>query len=170
MRRMSRKIRVRYNAPMARFVLGRLAMFPVLLLAMYGGAVLLIMAAPGSGLESGDRELSEAVLNARKAQYNYLEWDAGRAAYGDHPWWKRYFCTWPRRLVWDQDLPAHQYPDWTVYEILRAALPISLQLGVLAFGLATTLGIAVGVASVAARGKWLDHLLLGGTLIGISLP
>lgn len=39
-------------------------------------------------------------------------------------------------LVWDGDLPAHQYEDWTVVEILRSALPASLQLGVLALSLA----------------------------------
>ena len=54
--------------------------------------------------------------------------------------------------------------------IMRSALPISLQVGVLALAFAILLGVAGGVASAAGRGRLLDHLALGLTLIGISLP
>lgn len=144
---------------MLRFALVRLAQFPLLLLVIYAVAVLLVMAAPGEGLESGERELPPEVLQARRVAYNY-----------DQPWWQRYFWTWPRRLVWDQDLPAHQYEDWTVVEILRSALPVSLQLGVLALGLAIVIGIGGGTLSVAMRGRWLEHVVTGLCLVGISLP
>ncbi len=144
---------------MWRYALRRLLMFPVLLLAIYGSAVLLVMAAPGEGLETGARELSPEVLAAKRAAYNY-----------DQPWWQRYFWTWPRRLLWDGDLPAHQYEDWTVVEILRSSLPVSLQLGVLALSLAVLLGLTGGVLAVAQRGRWLEHIALGLCLAGISLP
>ena len=85
---------------MLRYALRRLATFPLLLAVIYGSAVLLIMAAPGEGLESGERELPPEVLAAKRVAYNY-----------DQPWWQRYFWTWPKRLVWDGDLPAHQYED-----------------------------------------------------------
>jgi len=143
---------------MLRFVLRRLLTFPLVLLLMYGGAVLLVTATPGEGLE-GEKELSPEVLAAKRKLYNY-----------DQPWVVRYFWTWPKRLVWDQDLPAHQYEDWTVVEIMRAALPVSLQLGVLALALAIMLGLAVGVLSAVRRGHWLEHLSVGFCLIGISLP
>jgi oligopeptide transport system permease protein len=144
---------------MLRFTLRRLLTFPLLLFIIYAVAVLLIMAAPGEGLETGARELSPEVLAAKRAAYNY-----------DQPWYERYFWTWPKRLLWDQDLPTHQYEDWTVVEILRSALPVSLQLGVLALSLAILLGLTGGVLAVAYRGRWLEHLSLGLCLIGISLP
>ena len=144
---------------MWRYALRRLLMFPVLLLAIYGSAVLLVMAAPGEGLETGARELSREALDAKRAAYNY-----------DQPWWQRYFWTWPKRLLWDGDLPAHQYEDWTVVEILRSALPVSLQLGTLALSLAVLLGLTGGVLAVARRGRWLEHVALGLCLVGISLP
>jgi oligopeptide transport system permease protein len=155
---------------MLRLALRRLLTFPLLLLSIYGGAVLLIMATPGEGLDTGEKDIPPEVLQQRRAAYNYVEWDPARAAYVDHPWWKRYFWTWPKRLIWDQDLPAHQYPDWTVVEIMRSALPVSLQLGALALATAVILGVSVGVLSAACRGRWLDHLALGLTLIGVSLP
>jgi oligopeptide transport system permease protein len=144
---------------MWRYALRRLLMFPVLLLAIYGSAVLLVMAEPGEGLETGARELSREALDAKRAAYNY-----------DQPWWQRYFWTWPKRLLWDGDLPAHQYEDWTVVEILRSALPVSLQLGTLALSLAVLLGLTGGVLAVARRGRWLEHVALGLCLVGISLP
>lgn len=144
---------------MLRFVLRRLLVFPILLFTIYACAVGLIMATPGEGLESGEKELPPEVLAQKRIAYNY-----------DQPWFERYFWTWPKRLVWDQDLPAHQYEDWTVVEIMRSALPISLQLGVLGLGLALVIGISAGTLAVAFRGRWLEHISVGLALIGISLP
>jgi oligopeptide transport system permease protein len=144
---------------MTRFLLQRLLTFPLVLIAVYTGAVLLVMATPGEGLDTGEKDLPPEVLAQKRAAYNY-----------DQPWWERYFWTWPKRLIWDQDLPAHQYEDWTIVEIMRSALPVSLQLGVLALGVAVTLGIGVGVVSAAKRGHWLDQLSVGLCLVGVSLP
>lgn len=144
---------------MISFFLRRLLMFPLLLLAIYGGAVLLVMAAPGEAFEGEGRALSPQALAEKRRAFNY-----------DQHWLKRYFWTWPKRLLWDQDLPAHQYEDWTVTEILRSALPVSLQLGVLALSFAVLLGLGVGVLSAARRGRWLDHFSVALGLIGISLP
>lgn len=144
---------------MLRYAVRRLLLFPLVLLTIYSGAVLLLMATPGDGLETGGKDLSATVLAEKRKAYNY-----------DQPWLQRYFWTWPKRLIWDQDLPAHQYEDWTVVEILRAALPVSLQLGVLAFAGAVLIGVSAGVIAATKRGQWLDHLALGLSLIGISLP
>ncbi len=144
---------------MLRFALRRLLMFPLLLVAVYACAVLLVMAAPGEGLEQGEREFSPEVLAQKRIAFNL-----------DQPWWERYFWTWPKRLIWDRDLPAFQYEDWTVVEIMRSALPVSLQLGVLALGLAILIGVGTGVLAAARRGTWLDRLSIGLSLIGISLP
>lgn len=144
---------------MLRYILRRLLLFPLVLLTIYGGAVLLLMAAPGEGLETGGRDLPPEVLAERRLAFNY-----------DQAWFVRYFWTWPRRLLWDQDLPAYQYEDWTVVEIMRAALPVSLQLGLFAFALAILIGVAAGIAAATQRGRLLDHLALGLSLIGISLP
>lgn len=141
------------------YVLRRLVALPALLLAVYTGAVLLVAAAPGEGLESGERELPPEVLQQKRIAFNF-----------DEHWLKRYFWTWPRRLVWDGDLPAMRYEDWTVLEILRSALPVSLQLGMLALAAAVLLGVTVGVAAAMHRGCWLDYVSTGLCLVGVSLP
>lgn len=144
---------------MAAYALRRILAFPLLLLTVYACAVLLILATPGDGLNVGEKELPPEVLAAKRRALNY-----------DQPWPVRYFWTWPKRLVWDGDLPAHQYEDWTVVEILRASLPVSLQLGVLALSLAVLIGLTAGVLAAAGRGRWLDHLSVALALVGISLP
>src|SRR5262245_49936689 len=119
---------------MARFLLQRLLTFPLLLLAIYGSAVLLVMAAPGDPLEIGDKDLDPQVRQAKRVTFNYDRYvtdGAGTQSVEPVPWWQRYFWIWPKRLVWDGDLPAHRYEDWSVVEILRSALPVSLQLGLL---------------------------------------
>ncbi len=144
---------------MLRYALRRLLFFPLVLLAMYSGAVGLLMFTPGQGLESGEKELPPEVLAQRLKAYNY-----------DEPWWQRYYWTWPKRLVWDRDLPAHQYEDWTVVEIMSAALPVSLQLGVIALGLAMLIGFSAGALAVVGGIPLLDRLTLLLALLGISVP
>src|SRR5262245_35615634 len=158
---------------MARFLLQRLLTFPLLLLAVYGSAVLLVMAAPGDPLEIGEKDLPEEVRQAKRVAFNYERYITDRngvQTVAPVPWWERYFWIWPKRLIWDGDLPAHRYEDWTVVEILRSALPVSLQLGVLALALAVLIGLGVGVASIAGRGRGLNHLTVALGLIGVSLP
>lgn len=158
---------------MTRFILQRLLTFPLLLIAVYTGAVLLLMATPGEGLDFGDRDVAPEALEARRIEFNYARRivdAAGVSRVVDVPWWERYYWIWPKRLVWTGDLPAQRYEDWTVVEIMRSALPVSLQLGVAALALAILIGITAGVVSAVQRGRWLDHLSLGLALIGISLP
>lgn len=139
-------------------VLRRLAAFPLLLLAMYGGAAALVSATPGELFDAGERDLPADVLQQKLRALNF-----------DQPWVQRVFVTWPRRLLWDGDLPSLKYEDWTVVEILRSALPISLQLGVFALGLAILLGITTGVLS-AVGGRTSRAAFGALSLAGISVP
>lgn len=154
---------------MLRYAARRLLTFPLLLFVIYAGAVFLVMAAPGDGLESGEKDLPPEVLQQKRIAYDYDRIGAD-GSIEPVPWWERYFWIWPKRLIWDGDLPTHQYEDRTVVEIMRAALPVSIQLGVLALAAAVVLGVGAGVVSVAGRGRWYDHLSVGLCLIGISLP
>jgi len=144
---------------MLRYTLRRILTVPLVLFVVYAAAVLLVMAAPGEGLETGEKDLPPEVLEQRRRALNF-----------DQPWWQRYFWTWPRRLVVDGDLPAFRYPDWTVVEIMQSALPVSLQLGVLALGVAVLLGVGAGVVSGAWPHSWTDRATLLLTLLGVSLP
>jgi oligopeptide transport system permease protein len=155
---------------MLAYALRRLLTFPLLLLVIYTCAALLLLATPGEAFDTGEKELPPEVLQQKRIHYNYLRLSPTTGEVEPVPWYERYYWIWPRRLLWDGDLPAHQYEDWTVVEIMRSALPVSLQLGVLSLGLAMMLGIGGGAAAVAFRGRWLEHVTVGLCLVGISLP
>ena len=145
---------------MTAFVVRRLLQVPLILLAVYAVSVLLVAITPGDPLATGERELTPEARRAKEIKYNY-----------DQPWYQRYFYTWPiQRLLIDGDLPAHRYEDWTVPEIMRASLPVSMQLGLFAFCLAVAGGTVVGVVSAARRNTWVDYVSVALALVGVSLP
>jgi len=66
--------------------------------------------------------------------------------------------------------PSYKYVGRDVADILRDAVPVSLELGALAFALAVSGGIALGLAAGARRGRIVDRLVTLGSLVGVSAP
>ncbi|NOK61947.1 MAG: ABC transporter permease [Chloroflexi bacterium AL-W] len=48
--------------------------------------------------------------------------------------------------------------------------PSTLQLTLTAMGLATLIGVSAGVIAATARNPWIDGLIMGSALIGLSIP
>ncbi len=57
-----------------------------------------------------------------------------------------------------------------VSTLLKERLPATLELSVAAALLALVVGIPLGVYTALKRDTWLSHLLLAGSLVGVSLP
>ena len=57
-----------------------------------------------------------------------------------------------------------------VADLIREALPYSIQLGIAAFTFAVLFGIPIGVLSANRPGGWFDHLGKGVALAGQSVP
>ncbi len=145
---------------MTAYALRRLLQVPLILLAVYTVSVVMVAITPGDPLATGERELTPEARRAKEVKYNY-----------DQPWLERYFYTWPiKRLLIDRDLPAHRYEDWTVPELMRSSLPVSMQLGLFAFCLALMGGTTVGILSAARPNTWVDYLSVALAMVGISLP
>ncbi len=66
--------------------------------------------------------------------------------------------------------PSYKYVGRDVADVIRDALPVSLQLGAAALVLALVLGIPAGLASGALRGTLLARATLALTVFGISVP
>jgi oligopeptide transport system permease protein len=65
---------------------------------------------------------------------------------------------------------SYKISDYTVNEVIAEGLPISVALGLLALGLAVTLGLLAGITSAVFRGSWTDVLLMLVATIGVALP
>jgi oligopeptide transport system permease protein len=152
-----------------RLIFRRLLQLPLILLVIYTITFALAWLIPGNPLQNPEgRQPPPEIMEAMLAQYDL-----------DDPWsfyWdylgKASGASW---LLGRHDRPfdlgpSLQHENWTVNEILRTGLPVSVTLGCAAILLACAIGIAAGVVGGIRPGSWLDHVTLLIALVGISLP
>ena len=149
--------------------LRRLALIPPLLLAMYTITFALAWLIPGNPLDNPEgRRPPPEVVEAMKKQYRL---DDPVAFYFEYLG-KASGVNWvlgnaPRPF----DLgPSLRQPDWTVNEILRDALPVSVTLGCAAMLLALMIGLTAGVLSGLRPGGVVDSTGQMFALVGVSVP
>ena len=66
--------------------------------------------------------------------------------------------------------PSYRYRDYSVSELIGSAFPVSLRLGLTAMAVALLLGISAGLVAALRKNTFLDRLLTGIAMIGISVP
>lgn len=66
--------------------------------------------------------------------------------------------------------PSFRYSDYTVTELIAAALPVSVRLGAMAMSLALLVGIAAGLLAALRRNTLTDRLVSGIAMTGVSVP
>lgn len=143
---------------MTRFVINRILWFVPTLLAIYTISFALLRAAPGSPFVE-EKGISRQVREARERQY-----------YLDQPWYVQYGYT-LRDIVTLRGQMSMKYENRNVvHDILAPAFPVSLGLGLLGLTIAVAAGVLVGIYSAVRRYSFMDHVLTGGALLGVSLP
>lgn len=143
---------------MAKVILYRLLQFPLVLAVIYLITYLLVWVAPGSPFEHTERKMDPAALQALKERFH-----------ADSPW--RFLTYYPTRIVFHGDFgPSLQYKEWSVNDILKTSLPISVTLGLFALTLAVLFGVGIGTMAAVRKGGATDWFGLTLTLVGISLP
>lgn len=98
-----------------------------------------------------------------------IEENIRRAYHLDEPL-PRQFLRYVDGLVQGDLGPSYRYRDVGVSELIASALPVSVMLGSLAMLLALAAGIAAGVTAALNRNTWLDRLVTGLAMTGISIP
>jgi len=66
--------------------------------------------------------------------------------------------------------PSYRYRDYSVADLIRSAFPLSIQLGLLAMTLALVVGISAGLLAALRSNTFLDRLITGIAMTGISVP
>src|SRR5438105_7827167 len=128
-----------------------LATLPTLL-AVITVCYLLVHAAPGGPFDS-ERKVSEAVLANLQAKYHL-----------DLPPWQQYL-----HYLWNLlngDLGASfRYADWSVNDLVAAALPVSAAIGGTSLVLSFFLGVGLGIAAALKQNSLADYgVMLVGNL------
>jgi oligopeptide transport system permease protein len=66
--------------------------------------------------------------------------------------------------------PSFRYSDYSVAELIRGALPVSVRLGVLAMALALCAGISAGLVAALRRNTLTDRVVSAIAMTGVSVP
>ena len=73
-------------------------------------------------------------------------------------------------LRWMNFGPSYSTIGRTVNDIFRDNLPVSMQLGVLAFLVTVTFGVPLGIISALKRNTLTDYAAMGVAVLGVSVP
>lgn len=142
---------------MTRFIIVRLLQGVLVIMLVYALSFWLLMATPGDPFV-GSKQPPPSVVQALRKRYGLA--DPARA-----------FVLYPWRVLTRGDLgPTITYQDWTVNDVIGAALPVSMALGAFALVIALWAGVGLGVAGALYRGRWPDVALTVLTLLGVSVP
>jgi oligopeptide transport system permease protein len=142
---------------MLRFALLRiLSAIPTLVLVVVL-AFLMVHAAPGGPF---DQERVLPPENARNLA----------AAYHLDESLPRQFVRYASGLVRGDLGPSYHYRDHSVADLIGAALPLSLQLGLLSMAASLAVGLPAGIVAALKRNTLLDRFVTGFAMTGISIP
>jgi oligopeptide transport system permease protein len=144
---------------MIRFLLARLLQFPLIIAVIYLLTFLMAWVVPGDPFQkNADRAVSQETLNRRRAEF-HAETPA------------RFLSYYTRQILFHADFgKSMEYDEWSVNDILKSALPVSITLGLFSLVIALFAGVGIGTLAAVRRGGALDWLSLMIALLGISLP
>lgn len=142
---------------MIAFLLRRLLASAMVLFFAVSLTFLLTRSLPGGPFDK-EKQASAQVQEALMARYKL-----------DGTLWNQYTAYMADLLHGDLRV-SFKYRDWSVAEILAQKLPVSLQLGAVAFFLASTFGVLIGALAALRRGTPVDWLAMLGALLAISIP
>lgn len=117
----------------------------------------MIRFAPG-GPFSSEKSVSPAILKNLQEKYHM-----------DEPLLVQYIRYWKNLIRGDLG-PSFKHANRTVNEIIAEALPVSLELGLLALSWAVLIGITAGGLAALKPNTIYDYVPMGFSILGICLP
>jgi oligopeptide transport system permease protein len=142
---------------MLRFVVRRLLQTIPVLFVIITATFFMVRFVPGGPFTS-ERALPPEILKNLEAHYGL-----------DQPIWRQY-TNYLGRILRGDFGPSFKYSNRTVNEIIGDKLPVSLELGGLALGVALLIGLPLGVLAAVRRNSWLDYLASSTGMLGICVP
>src|SRR5437762_9647428 len=138
---------------MLKIIAWRLAQFPLILAIIYLITFFFVWVAPGDPFTRSERELDPIAKEALKQRFHADKWYTFLGFY-------------PRQILLAGDFgPSMQYPEWSVNDILKRALPISVTLGLFALVIALVIGLAIGTMAAVHRSGMSDWISLSVVLL-----
>jgi len=144
---------------MTRYIIRRVLYFIPVLFAVTLFTFVLVRAIPGGPFDRvGDRTLPPEIVANLEAKYHL-----------DKPVWQQYLD-----YLWNLakfDLgPSFSYRTQTVNDIIKASLPISAHLGVMAMAVALLIGIPAGCIAALKQNSPVDYVTTFFAILSASIP
>ncbi len=108
-------------------------------------------------------------FNQEKGLMPVIKANLERVYHLDEPLWKQYLF-YLNNLAHGDLGPSYVLPDFTVAELFRVGLPVSMQLGFSALLLALTLGTFLGVIGALRQNKAADYAVITLATAGSTIP
>jgi oligopeptide transport system permease protein len=120
-------------------------------------AFFMIRLAPGGPFDL-ERPLDPLIMENLNRAYNF-----------DKPLWQQYLIYLGNLAQGDLG-PSFTRRDFTVVDLFRTGLPVSIQLGALAISIALVAGTLLGVLAALRQNSWIDYSVVGVATFGITIP
>jgi oligopeptide transport system permease protein len=108
-------------------------------------------------------------FNQEKGLMPVIKANLERIYHLDEPLWKQYFY-YLNNLAHGDLGPSYILPDFTVAELFRVGLPVSIRLGFAALMLALILGTSLGVIGALRQNKAADYAVISLATAGSTIP
>jgi len=142
---------------MLRYVLRRFLTAIPTLFVIVTISFFLMRVAPG-GPFNQERGLNPVIKANLERQYNLNE-----------PLWRQYLY-YLNDLIHGNLGPSYTLPDFTVAELFKAGLPISIELGTIALILALVVGGALGTIAALRQNHSVDYFVIAVATAGSTIP
>lgn len=157
-----------------KYFLRRILFIVPLLLVISLSSFLLMHAAPGNPFDKERKPASPEIERNIRKKYH-----------ADDPLWEQYLRY--LGIGWEHDAqgnlhwfqgglirgdfgPSYKKRDFSVNDIIRQGLPVSLSLGFMAFGFALGVGLPLGFLTAVKRGKWEDYAGSLAAMLAVCIP
>lgn len=120
-------------------------------------AFFMIRLAPGGPFDL-ERPLDPLIMKNLERAYNF-----------DKPLWQQYLIYLGNLAQGDLG-PSFTRRDFSVVDLFRTGLPVSIQLGGIALSIALVVGVFLGALSALRQNTWVDYMVVGTATFGITIP
>jgi oligopeptide transport system permease protein len=120
-------------------------------------AFFMIRLAPGGPFDL-ERPLDPLIMQNLERAYNF-----------DKPLWQQYFIYLGNLAQGDLG-PSFTRRDFSVVDLFRVGLPVSIQIGSLSMLIALVFGTVLGALAALRQNSWVDYMVVGTATFGITIP
>jgi len=108
-------------------------------------------------------------FNQEKGLNPVIKANLERIFHLDEPLWRQY-VHYLQNLLRGDFGPSYNLPDFTVAELFKSGLPVSLQLGAMALTLALVIGSALGIWAALRQNRLTDYAVVAVATVGSTIP